>query len=69
MNAIWLYLLNHCSEKDRNSEAVNKLLRASVSGRPDKTILDRVFDEVAEKEPESEALKAYREYKALTSKK
>ncbi len=66
LEALCFYLIDYCDKEQRNFTNVMKLLRAAEinENNPDaKSRLDEMFDEVARKDPNSLALKAYKTFK------
>lgn len=66
LQALCFYLKKYCPEHQRNFTSVMKLLRAAEVDENDaskKSKLDRIFDEVALKDPNSIALKQYLTFK------
>lgn len=66
LQALCFYLIKYAPEKNRNFTAVMKMLRAAEIDENDasrKSNLDRLFDEVALKDPNSIALKQYLTFK------
>ena len=66
LQALCFYLIKYCPEHQRNFTSVMKLLRAAEVDENDaskKSKLDRIFDEVAVRDPNSIALKQYLTFK------
>lgn len=66
LQALCFYLIKYCPKHQQNFTSVMKLLRAAEIDENDptkKSKLDRIFDEVAVKDPNSIALKQYLTFK------